>query len=166
MGLDYLQMMVFPFYWNVVQLWNGSVTLYNYSNWFCNFNISTLLPGVNFNSFLVAIYLSNFFVVLIVVDIVYVSYSFTKKKFKVTWPLLVLSTVVPICVTVLSQPIMETLLGIVNCQVSSYNPNIQTMQNYPQIVCWQGMHLVHATITLFITGVFVFIAAIVALTLF
>jgi hypothetical protein len=57
-------------------------------------------------------------------------------------------------------------MNIVSCQASNDNPNIQTMQSYPTVVCWQGWHMFHATVTLINISLFVFIASIVALALF
>ena len=68
------------------------------------------MPGVGFVSFLLMLYSLIFLLILVILDIVYVAYSFSKKKFSFTWPLVFLGKIVPIIVTVMFLPIMETLL--------------------------------------------------------
>lgn len=121
---------------------------------------------MGFSTFLIMLYLLIFIIILVILDIIYVSYSFSKKKFKFTWPLEFLAKVVPLCVTVFFLPIMETLLSVVSCENSEDMMGAQVMQNFPDIVCWQGWHMFHAVVTLFFTSIFVFIASIVALTIF
>ena len=48
-------------------------------------------------------------------DILYVSYSFSRKKFAYTWPLDLLKSLVGLLVTVFFLPITETLISIVEC---------------------------------------------------
>ena len=105
-------------------------------------------------------------IILLIVDIIYVSYSFNKKKFKFTLPLVLLAHIVPLFVTILFIPIMEFLLNIVSCDSSEDNPDVQVLQFFPDVVCFEGTHLIHVSITLFFTSIFIFISTIVALTLF
>lgn len=107
-----------------------------------------------------------FLIILVIIDIIYVSYSFSKKKFKYTWPLVFLAKVVPLCVTVFFLPIMETLLSVVSCQNSEDLIGVQVMESFPDVNCWESWHMFHAVITLFFTSIFVFISSIVALTIF
>jgi hypothetical protein len=99
-------MIAFPFNWVIIAVWNGGKTLDSFSSVVSNFNVSQLMPGVGFKSFLVMLYALIFLIILVILDIVYVSYAFTKKKFKYTFPLIFLAKVVPLCVTVFSQPIL------------------------------------------------------------
>ena len=125
--------------------------------------IQRCLEANEFPVFLFILYSLVFIILLILVDIVYVSYSFTKKKFKFTFPLVVLSQVVPLFVTVLFLPITETLLIVVQC--SEINGQWR-MFSFPDVVCWEGWHLFHTSITLIFTTLFVIISSIVALALF
>jgi hypothetical protein len=162
-GLDYLQIMAFPFNALVLSAWNGGDTLSGLISFFSKFNISTYLPNAPFPAFLLILYSLIFIILLILVDIIYVSYSFTKKKFKFTFPLVILAQVVPLFVTVLFLPITETLLIVVQC---SQVDGVWTMGSFPDVVCWQGWHLFHTSITLIFTVVFVIISTVVALALF
>jgi hypothetical protein len=114
-GLDYFQMMSFPFHDAVLPVWNGGETLTAFTSIFTNLRFSQFIPGVSFQTFLMMLYFLIFIIILVILDIIYVSYSFSKKKFKFTWPLEFLAKVVPLCVTVFFLPIMETLLSVVSC---------------------------------------------------
>jgi hypothetical protein len=114
-GLDYLQILAFPFNLAVIDAWNGGSTLNNLANFFGQFNISTYLPGAPFAAFLIMLYFLILIILLIILDIIYVSYSFSKKKFRFTFPLVILAQIVPLFVTVLFLPITETLLSVVQC---------------------------------------------------
>ena len=89
-GFDYLQMFAFPFNAAILSAWNGGQTLSNISDFFYIFNISTYLPTIGYSAFLAEVYTLIFAIILLIIDIVYVSYSFSKKKFRFTWPLVLL----------------------------------------------------------------------------
>lgn len=129
-------MMAFPFNLVIISVWNGGQTLSSFVSILTNFNFGSYIPGVSFGTFIIMLYTLIFIIVLVIVDIIYVSYSFSKKRFAFTWPLEFLATVVPLCVSVFFLPIMETLLSVVSCQTSDYDPNLQVMQNFPSVICW------------------------------
>lgn len=104
-GVDYFQMLAFPFDNSVMSAWNGGDTLNNVSNLFSKLNIMTYLPGVSFDTFLILLYALILLIILVIIDIIYVSYSFSKKRFRFTWPLIILAKLVPLFVTVFFLPI-------------------------------------------------------------
>lgn len=160
-------MMQFPFNFTIIMVWNGGETLNSIFNFLTGvLQINNLMPSLNYNAFLICLYLLILLIVLVILDIVYVSYSFTKKKFRFTLPLVLLAQIVPLFVTFLFIPIMEFLTNIINCNPSDSDPNVQVMQFFPTVVCFEGTHLIHASITLFFVSIFVFISTIVAMTLF
>ena len=103
-------MMAFPFDGAVIAVWNAGDTLDNITGVIGSFNVSTYMPGIEFSTFLILLYSLIFMIILVILDIIYVAYSFSKKKFEFTWPLVLLAKIVPLFVTVLFLPIMETLL--------------------------------------------------------
>ena len=107
--------MAFPFKELVIEAWNGGESLTHMVSFFKQFNIATYITGAPFSIYLVMLYTLIFIIVLIIADIVYVSYSFTKKKFRFTFPLIILAQIVPLFVTVLFSPISEVLLSVVEC---------------------------------------------------
>jgi len=55
------------------------------------FNFNNYMPRINFNTYIAGVYFLDFVILLIILDIVYVSYSFSQKKFSITWPLKILN---------------------------------------------------------------------------
>lgn len=158
-------MLAFPFDASIIAVWNGGDTLEKVFQIFSRFNISTYLPGVSFDTFLILLYALILLIILVLLDIIYVSYSFSKKKFRFTWPLVILAQLVPLFVTILFLPITETLLSVVRCKTDEVL-GYQVMISFPDIVCWKGWHLFHAAVTLLFSSLFVFISSVVALALF
>jgi hypothetical protein len=105
-GIDYLQMMTFPFNTTVMMVWTSNATLVGISDFINNFSITNFIPGISFNTFLALMYLLIFVIILVICDICYVVYSFSKKRFRFTFPLTLMAKCVPILVTVLFLPIM------------------------------------------------------------
>lgn len=68
-------------------------------------NLNTYLPNIDFSTYLTVVYLLVLAIIFVILDIIYVSYSFSKKKFRFTWPLVLLGHIVPLFVTVLFIPI-------------------------------------------------------------
>lgn len=160
-------MMQFPFDTTILMVWNGGSTLNNIFNFATNIiAIDNLMPGINYNAFIAILYLIIFMIVLVILDIIYVSYSFNRKKFRFTLPLVLLAHIVPLFVTLLFIPVTEFLLNIINCQPSATDPNIQVLAFFPNEQCFSGAHLIHVSITLFFTSIFVFISTVFAMTLF
>lgn len=54
-------------------------------------NLQNYMPRINFNTYIAGVYFLVFIILLIILDIVYVSYSFQQKKFGITWPLKILN---------------------------------------------------------------------------
>jgi hypothetical protein len=63
--------------------------------------ISLVNVNVQFSYYLVVFYGCITAIILLILDIIYVSYSFSKKKFTVLWPLFILRNVASLFVTVL-----------------------------------------------------------------
>lgn len=73
------------------------------------------MPKINYFTYIISVYTMLFIILLIVLDILYVSYSFSRKRFAIMWPLYVLRSVTSLVVTVLFLPITETLIGVIDC---------------------------------------------------
>ncbi len=73
------------------------------------------MPSVNYETFIVSVYMLLLVILLIILDIIYVSYSFSRKRFAFMWPLYVLRSVASLVVTVLFLPITELLMYVINC---------------------------------------------------
>ena len=72
-----------------------------YLQWVFNiFQLSTLYGYITYTTYIVFFYIGILVVILILIDIAYVSYSFQQKKFKYVWPLKLLRSVCAFLVTV------------------------------------------------------------------
>jgi hypothetical protein len=84
-----------------------SDTVLNYLQTFLEFfHVQTWLAKLDFTSYLVIFYLCLSIVCLVILDVFYVSYSFSKKKFAFVWPMQALRTVCGLFVTVLYLPFL------------------------------------------------------------
>lgn len=85
-----------------------------------------------------------FCILLIMIDIGYVSYQITKNKINQTWPIAILRSVASIFVTVLFLPITETLISIISCTTTDDGKLV--VYYFNEIECYIGWHLVHSII--------------------
>lgn len=87
-----------------------------YFGWFFNvFQVDTLFYYIDYTTFLVLFYAGILVVVLVMIDIFYVSYSFQQKKFKYVWPLKVLRSVCGLLVTVFFLNFLELFVSFLKC---------------------------------------------------
>ncbi|CAD8156622.1 unnamed protein product [Paramecium pentaurelia] len=166
-GLDYFQMHTFPFNNNIYYLWKADNVIGFVLNFVNLFQLSTYIPNISYFALLSSVYILLVIILLIILDIIYVSYSFSKNQFAATWPLVVLRSVTSLVVTVLFLPITETLFSILQCQTDPTTGEY-IISGYSEIyvVCWQGWHTFHALLTLLFMFMFVAICAIVAYAFF
>jgi hypothetical protein len=137
--LEYLQVINFMFNEKVRPIWNSSsvfagiisiITFFNIGDQFGTFMTETV--------FLIQFYFLVVLILLIMLDIIYVSISFKRKKFNAIWPLTLLRNFVNIAVTVLFQPIVETLLEIVTSP-DSVRVRPQRRRVFPRAVPGNGL---------------------------
>ena len=86
-----------------------SNSVVNYVQTFLEFfHVTTWYARLDFyiNAYLVIFYLCLAVVCLVSLDVFYVSYSFTQKKFALVWPMQALRTVCGLFVTVLFLPFL------------------------------------------------------------
>lgn len=103
-------------------------------------------------------------VVLVILDIFYVSYSFSKKKFAFVWPLHALRSLCSLFVTILFLPLLDYFMSVLGC-IYDLNGNY-VHHIFTEMVCWQGIYIVHAVLSIIISVVFVVISLTVSITYF
>lgn len=108
-------MHTFPFNDKIYYLWKADTFLTFMLTLVNLFNISTYIPNITYLTLLVSVYILLGIILLIIIDIIYVSYSFSTNRFKVLWPLYTLRSTTSLVVTVLFLPITETLTSILQC---------------------------------------------------
>lgn len=101
---------------------------------------------------------------LVILDIFYVSYSFTKKKFSFVWPLQALRSVCGLFVTVLFLPFIEAFTSMIDCHADEEGALVNIyFESFP---CWTGQHIIHATFAIVVSIIFILVSMIVGLTYF
>ncbi|EGR30840.1 PAS domain S-box family protein [Ichthyophthirius multifiliis] len=163
-AMDYLQMHSFPFHQKITHIWKATDFLKIIFDFFYLFNINKYMPRINYFIFITSVYFLDFIIFLIILDIIFVSYSFSKKKFSTTWPLTILRSVASLLVTVFFLPITETLVSVVQCSTNEQGQ--LGLDSFPEVICWEGWHLFHALISSLFNLIFMFLSTIVALTYF
>lgn len=90
---------------------------------------------ISYLNFIISVYFMDFLILLILLDIIYVGYSFSRKRFAAMWPLQILRSVAAFVVTVLFLPITETLLVVIQCATDPVSGNF-VLYYFPNVVCW------------------------------
>jgi len=114
-------------------------------------------------SYLAVFYFFILIVFLVIIDIIYIGYSFSVKRFAVMWPLYVLRSTCSLFVTVLFMPLIDLFMSMAQCQVENGE---LAHYAYKDVPCWKGMHILHGSLAIMITGIFFVICCIVGLTFF
>ena len=104
--LEFLEFMIFPFHNEVLTAWQQPALAYQLYKLVHYVNIVYYLKGQSQLVYLSIYYLSVVAVTLVILNIAYVSYSFSRKYFTVTWPLHVLRNIAKIFVTFLFMPLL------------------------------------------------------------
>lgn len=74
---------------------------------------------ITWNLYVTFFYILIGLILFIILDIIYVSYSFQRKKFSVLWPLIILRNFVNLAVTLFFLFITETLISMIECPYNS-----------------------------------------------
>ena len=125
-------------------------------------------------SYIIVIYIGMLIVILIILDIFYVQWSFSRKKFPYVWPLQALRSSVGLCVTVLFLPflgklichllILESFTTILTCVQGPDGVYYHGL--FPTLICYQGAHIIHVIFCLIVSVIFIVICITVSLTFY
>jgi hypothetical protein len=127
----------FPFNNKIIYIWKADSFLTNILNFVNVFSLSTYVPNLSYFTLLVSVYVCLGAILLIILNIFYVSYSFSQNKFKFMWPVYLLRSVAYYFVTVLFLPITETLTSILSCyNEPTTNDYVIYGYNEIHIQCW------------------------------
>lgn len=86
--------------------WRSDQVSFYYNSFLDQFQVAVWLSRLDLTTYIIVLYIGIFIVILIILDIFYVSYSFTRKKFTFVWPLQALRSSVGLFVTVLFLPFL------------------------------------------------------------
>ena len=122
------------------------------------------LSNTSLTIYLCVFYICISVVILVILDIFYVSYSFKQKKFAFVWPLKLLRALVGMFVTALFLPFIECFTLMLEC---SPEEGETWLGLFPfELVCWKGEHIIHAAFSIVISLIFIGISLIVSLTFY
>ena len=164
-GADYMQMAAFAFDNNISSVWKAADFLTIIFNVFNFFQIGTYFQSAfTYPSFLVSFYLCIAAIVLMFINIAYVSIAFSKKRVSSIWPIMVLRSVTSLFFTVFFIPITQLLIYMIECNYDDKGDYVLTL--FPNIVCFKDSHIIHAAISIIVNILFVILGFIVALAYF
>jgi len=128
------------------------------------FQVNFYLSYFNWIVYVSLFYLSIFLVGLTIIDVFYVSYAISKKKFSYLWPIRALRSVCSLFVTALFLPLTELFFSMMACEMDDNGVMVNTTAT--DIVCWQGLHILYSASAIIVSSVFLVISIIVAMTYF
>jgi hypothetical protein len=162
---EFLEFMNFPFSDSLNKYWDNSTIAVNFGNLIQRLNIVSYLHQGTKELYLSIYFVFVVIVILIIINIAYVSISFSRKYFTYTWPLILLTTVFKVFVTVLFMPIFELFLSMFTCSYNSvsdkYLNNITS-----NLVCFEGLHIFYMTISFLVTIIFLAICITIAINFY
>ena len=162
---EFLEFMIFPFNPEIKSVWQNDNITETISTIFSYLSLLTYIENRPTVIYLCGLYASILAITLVLINIGYVSYSFSRKYFTATWPLYLLRTVAKIFVTGLFMPLLEVNLSIFHCIRSDDGTQWVNHAN-EQLVCFTPIHFLHMSISFIVTIIFIVISLCVALTFF
>ena len=166
-ALDYLQNLAFAFYEKIYSVWKASQLLNVIFNVFNFFQLQTYFGSAfTYTNYVIAFYLVVTVIILVFINITYVSYAFSKKRVSAIWPVIVLRSVASLVFTLFFLPITELLIGMLQCQSASDGSGMYVLANYESVECFKGSHIIHATVAIIITVLFAIVGFVVVLACF
>ena len=102
------------------------------------------LEKLSWDVFIIAFYMGIFVVFLIIVDFLYVSYSYKTKKFSFVWPMQILRIACLLLTTILFIPLLELFFSILSCKSGGPDSKYNLVhQVFPARACFTGIHILH-----------------------
>ena len=121
------------------------------------------MANLAFETYLLIFYSGITLVVLVLLDITYVSYALSKKNLTLLWPVKLLRNVVSLFVTVLFLPLLQLFVSMLACAENETETGY-VHSNYRDVECWTGTHIIHAVAAILVSILFIIISIIVCLT--
>lgn len=169
--VDFLQLLAFPFSGDADFPWRAGSLYDTFEVIIDSFQIIDYISNFPWFSYLLVFYLGISLVLLVIIGIVYVTYSISRKRFAYVWPLKALAGFCSIFVTVLFMPLLSTpaqplelFVSMVTCVASPQGNRVHSF--YDDVRCWQGAHIFHAVMAIVMSVLFVGIALVVTLTFY
>ncbi len=129
------------------------------------FNIVSYLDDTNWDLYIIFFYIGIVLVAIMVIDALYVSYAFSRKRYSFTWPIIILRYMGTLFMTVLYLPFLDYFMSVPAC-VEDKNTGLTVHSYYSEQRCWNGVHILHAIFAIFGSIMFVTVTAVLSLTYF
>jgi hypothetical protein len=149
---EYMEFLQFPFSSELLKYWDNNPiasTIIDYINYIdILFYLKKKEPFV----YLLVYYIFVFLVTLVILNIAYVFYSFSRQYFTYTWPLYVLSKTAKIFITILFLPVLNLNLSLFVCEKKPDGKYYNTTST--NLECFVGFYFVHMATSLIISIIF------------
>jgi len=164
-GAEYFQNLAYTFYPQIYSVWKADDLLDAVMNFFNFFQLQTYFgEAFTFSKFVLSFYLTVGVIVLVFINIVYVSYAFSKKRVSAIWPVVVLRSITSLVFTLLFLPLTQLLVAMFQCQTDEDGKYV--LYYYSGVECFKGTHIIHATVATITTVLFSVVGLVVALAYF
>lgn len=162
---EYLEFLQFPFNSSLLHYWDNNPIAQKIVNVVSYLDIVYYLENKEPTVYLLVYYFFVVLVSLVIVNIAYVSYSFSRRYFTHTWPLYVLSKTAKIFITILFIPIISLNLSIFVC-VKNEKDGKYYNKTSPKLICFDGFYVIHMITSLIISVIFFIICIVVVINFF
>ena len=162
---EFLEFLQFPFHSTLWELWNHHIIIIKLNQFIEYLNIVHYIQGQSEFVYLLIFYIFVATIACIILNMIYVSYSFSRNYFTTTVPLIFLRKFSKVFVTVLFMPILELFLSIFICK---YDSKTGKQKNIfaNEMICYEGVHFIHMIISFVISVFFLIICIVIALNFF
>jgi len=164
-AIQFLQLMIFPFHDTIKDTWDSDDVTKVLHSIFNYFNIVSYLDDTNWDLYIIFFYIGIVLVAIMVIDALYVSYAFSRKRYSFTWPIIILRYMGTLFMTVLYLPFLDYFMSVPAC-VEDKNTGLSVHSYYSEVRCWNGVHILHAIFAIFGSILFVTVTAVLSLTYF
>ena len=162
--IDFFQLMVFPFSDDIEFPWNAGNFFTSIRSFMEAFQLVAYFSNFPWSIYLAIFYIGIVLVILIIIDIIYVFYSMTQKKFAFIWPLKILASFCSVFVTVMFLPLLKLFMSMISCH-NDIDGNFVN-NYYTDLRCWEGYHILHGIMAILVSIIFIMISLIVTLTFY
>lgn len=166
--LEFMEFMRFPFTSDFFSIWGNANLSSTVLNIIEHFDLQNYTEGQNKIVFLLIFFTLMLIVILTILNIIYVIYSFNRNYFTYTWPLVILNNIVKIFLTLLFMPILEYFISVFLCtfHTDANGINVKVITPTYEITCFSTEHIIYCIISAILCFIFTVICLIVAINFF
>lgn len=122
------------------------------------------VPKISWNIHLIIFYAFFSLTISLLLSMVYLSYTYSKKIGHFSGKLYVFKILMNLFSTILYLPILNIFLLTLDC--TNDNENVLRHTYFSEVVCWQQTHILHSILSIFISIIFTLLVMVLSLTYF